>query len=833
MFTDEELEAAVLRYLTSDVETPRSEAGSRDIVAAKTQVYEIIAAAFMLRPAAVFAVCWMASNNLRSLLADQLLDMQAIEEAAPRVFKTSTKIDSVTDLHNAEAALLTLTAAFSARSAGVAGGIGPAIARFNTSLDRFVRSELIKNTVAQGDVVQTPEELREEIATRWTTARARHDKIVAAVDGLIGALSSYNAVRLPDTVVGSLLLRIQERLAELTVQMQATTAAQDSRNAMLEFSAMRTLLTQASKFRPPVLQKAPLTGDAQSGVLLGLTGISASILGTVSGPFNYAPGATLAYSVGGSPGTLVLPGTSAAVLRSRAFTSWTPPPAGSECVMLVDGVTTAAAGVLAWPDLVSAAAGLDAMTGVTVTADSDQLVFRSDRVDDTSALELLTDTVNRGAFAAWLLEGVSPSARGVAVPVADVVTAFAADARLRATVVREVLDTFDAVRSTVLGEEDTLWHRYAAGTDLLASGTASVRAGADLEALGVTVGMYVVTTAPTALLRRILAVVGSALELDSALPAATYTYYVSPDHGDVELGSRAQLSGSADAGAYRVVGTGIGLLRLDRDLTAGGPVQATVVSERLRLEARDIGVAANLGITASAGATALGLTPGAAIPALDTFDALTDLGNRGVTSGDRLVLEHAAGGPTTYVVTAISGTTARFTPAAPYEAGALRYAFRDALVQDYLELCEGLDAARTQEAFADSAELDLTMSRLARGARYTGSLVTTLTGYTAALLELADLSDGYSVARDPTVEQALRLMVEHGFDRAADLFVALRLTEFFALDADGVSYKTWVIRTAADVARLVVPVSKDTRDPTSAWRTQSVQPSTFDPSKAR
>jgi hypothetical protein len=833
MFTDEELEAAVLRYLTSDVETPRSEAGARDIVAAKTQVYEIIAAAFMLRPAAIFSVCWMASNNLRALLTDQLLDMHVIEDAAPRVYKTSAKVDSVTDLHNAEAALLTLTAAFSARSTGVAGGIGPAIARFNTSIDRFVRGELVKNTVAQGDVVQTPEELRLEIASRWTTARARHEEILTAVDGLIGALSSYNAVRLPDTVVGSLLLRIQERLTELTAQMQATTAAQDSRNAMLEFSAMRTLLTQASKFRPPVLQKAPLTGDAQSGVLLGQSGISAGILGAVSGPFNYAPGAVLSYSVGGVPGTLVLPGTSVAELRSRALTAWTAPPVGSECVFLVDGVMTSTADVLAWTDLASAAAGLDVLDGVTVTVDSDQLVFRSDRIDDTSALELLTDTLNRTAFATWLLAGASTSARGAAVPAADVAAAFAADARLRVSVVREVLDTFDAARSTVLGEEATLWHRYVTGVDLLSEGTTSVRAGADLEALGVAVSMLVVTSTPTAQTRRILAVAGPALELDSALPGATYTYYIGVDYGNVELGSRAQLSGSVDAGAYRVVDTGIGLLELDRDLTASGAVQATVVSERLRVEAREVGPAATLGITAGAGATALGLAPGTLIPTLDTFDTQTDLSARGVESGDRLVLEHAAGGPTTHVVASVSGTTVRFSPAAPYEAGALRYVLRDALVQDYYDLREGLDAVFAQEAFDDEAGLDLTMSRLARGARYTGSLVTTLTGYIAALLELADLSDGYSVARDPTVEQALRLMVEQGFDRAADLFVALRLGEFFALDADGVSYKTWVIRTAADVARLVVPVSKDTRDPTSGWRTLAVEPSTFDPSKAR
>ena len=93
MFTDEELEGAVLRYLTSDVQTVRTEAGTRDYVTAQRQVYEIISAAFMLRPAALFSVCWMASNALYALVTEQLADMQAIVEAAPRVSSSSKKVE--------------------------------------------------------------------------------------------------------------------------------------------------------------------------------------------------------------------------------------------------------------------------------------------------------------------------------------------------------------------------------------------------------------------------------------------------------------------------------------------------------------------------------------------------------------------------------------------------------------------------------------------------------------------------------------------------------------------------------------------------------------------
>jgi hypothetical protein len=832
MFTDEEYEAAVLRYLTSEVTTTRSEAGTRDVVAAKTQVYEIISAAFLLRPAALFAVCWMASNNLRALVIEQLADMQAILEAAPRVSKTSLKVESTTDLHNAEASLLTLTSAFSARSRGVAGGIGPAIQRFSSSIERFMRGELAKNTVEGDDIVRTPEELRVEVAARWKTARARHEEIVSGVENLAAALDTFTGVRLPDSVVGSLLVRIQTRLAELTTQMEATTAARDSRTALLDLSAMRTLLAQAARFKVPELKRAPLTGDAPAGVLLGSTGSPASILGTVSGPFNYGPGTTLQYSVGGAAGSLVLPGSSGAELRGQAMLAYTDPPSDAECAVRVDGTTVVTAPMLVWGDGETAALALDAaLEGVAVTWDAvtGQLVFRSESVDDGASLELLGESTEREAFCTWLLaSGTLRVVRGVPVPIDDIVTAIRADARLVPSVVRQLGPAFAARRSA--SELDVLIHRLVEREDLVGDGTAQARAAADLEALGVEAGMVLVTTAPTFAFWPIVAVSGPVLELQGTLPAGTHTYYVGANFAEVELGSRVYLAGNADAGLYRVVLGGGTKITLDRALTSAEPVQVTsIVSELLALQLRDTSSTATLTILDSPGATALGLLPQAVVASLDTFDTRADLGARGAEVGDILVLENLTGGQAQRRVASIAGTTVRLTEPVRYEATELRYVLRSAPVQDYVELRTDLRIVQADNAFSDATALDQTVGRLARGARYIGELATVLTGYIATLLELVQIADEYEVQRDPTVEQALRVMVEHGFDRAADLFVALRLDEFFALDADGVSYKTWVMRTAADVVREVVPVTKSTRDPTSTWRTLSVQPSTFDP----
>jgi hypothetical protein len=322
----------------------------------------------------------------------------------------------------------------------------------------------------------------------------------------------------------------------------------------------------------------------------------------------------------------------------------------------------------------------------------------------------------------------------------------------------------------------------------------------------------------------VLSVDGPLLVVDGALPAAAAaSYFIGPDHTSA-MGARVALAGSADAGFYRVVAGGPGQLELDRALSSAAPVQATLHVVRLEVALREIGQTLTLTLSPSAGATALGLAPQTAQPSLAAFDTGMNLAARGVQLGDVLVLQHASGGPTQHLVTELLETVVGVTPPILYEGVPFLFELRDPLVNSYNGMCTSLSWVQTDSAFANLDALDQVMGRLERGARFTGSLVTTLSAYLADLLALQDACDQYVVARDPTVEQSLRLMAEQGFDRAADLFTALRLSEFFGLDTDGVSYKSWVVRTSATAASAALPVSKAAPDPTNSWETVAVQP---------
>ena len=685
MFTDDELEGALLKFLQTEVSTLRTERGSRDVLQSKAQVYELITSVFLMRPRAIFSVCWLASNALRALVAQQLEDLQVIVEAAPRAGESSARVESTTDLYNAEAALLSLTAAFSAREGGVRGSIGPSVQRFSASVDRFMRSELTKNTIDQGKVVKTGEELRVVISQAWTRAFARHEEIALGLSRLKDALSEFERVRLPDVAVGGIMTRVQARLAEITQVMESTEAGAQSREALLDLSAMRVLLKQASQFRTPSLLKAPLTGDVASGALTRGSGTTASITGTVKGPYYYAAGVLLSYRVGGELEQAYLPGTSAAVLRSSFRATWKRPGPGLVCALRLSGGTVEQ--VITTDAWTSGPAAVELINqrlkGVQSTwvGYKGELSLFTTQATKGASLTLLVETDEQAAFAAWF--GSPLTAQGTGVPASEVAIAL---------------------------------------PQLLT--TARVKEGA------------------------------------------------------VELAA----------------------LEYGPDLT----------------------------IEPGEAATILGF-PAVTVPgAVGTFEAPVNFAERGVEPGDELVFD---GDVARYAITAVSGQSLSFTPHRA-AAASVRYDVRDGAVAAYQALSQQLGALELQAGW-DVSIADQAVGRLVRGARYGGTLVSALTDYQAAFYELLTLCDGYIVPREPAVEEVVRTLVEHGFDRARDLFVSLQLVAFFALDAEGVSYRTHVMRVAADTVRVAAPVAKDTGDATTRWRTTAVYPTPYDPSQRR
>jgi hypothetical protein len=855
-YTDEEVRAAVDKFLLRQASVSLLPNGARNVVQLRDTVYDLVTTVLLLRPDSFFYVVWQAGNKLKGLVNQQIASLDQIVANGPGVTKPAKKINSTSELTNARAALLEVNSGLNARTQGVSGSIGPAVTRFRRSINRFLQDEVTKNVVVNGAVTDTADGLKEVIRTEWSDAVERHEEIVSLATSLTSALSELSSVRLPQSAIQSIVGRIQTRLFELETVMVGSSGIAESRQAMLDLLTMRTLLTKASSFRAPALALMPLTGDSSTVTPVDSAGVEAFVVSTVSAPYNYDPGASLSLSLnGGTPVAVSLPRSSCAEIRSRTISPWTEPPGSSEILLSINGGGVSGPLVLplvpAYGSGPAAAAAFDAgLAGVSVTWDAaaSQLVFQSEDETDISKIRLSIATAPTAAFGAWfggLLEGYPspPTAEELVTAVAS------ATSLVRSSIAETFYGTFSGVREAL--PTNVVWSKTAEGTDLASTGTTQVTSSStNFEIKRVRPGMALEITAPPAAVGQyvVVSVSGGTLTLDAPVPAAVgATYFVGPDFRAVPAGARVQVVGAADAnnrGFYRVdVGGGlVAKLPLDRALaSADAALTFSVYEKTIRLTAVGTATTSGIGVTA---VNPVGFAVVPETPASLTTFSLVGAGDfvfRGVRAGDRVTLTSPTSVSYTCFVTALTTSTVSVSPPVQYEPGSWTYAIQSERVLRYTALVDypALSFPGTQPyvgEFLSStyvtnfAALDLLVGRLLRGAVYSGQIEAALSQYEADLANLKQALDLFSVPTEKSMDNVIRTMREQGLDRAADLFLALQISEFFSMEPEGVSYSTWVTYQSARAAREVAPVSKMGRSALvyQEWRPLSFQTNTPD-----
>jgi hypothetical protein len=837
-FTDEEVQATVDRLLLTRVSVPRLKTGSRDVLALRSTVFDLLTTALLLRPDSYFYLVWLAKNRLRRLVsAQEEALVQIAAQWAQRVSAPAKAVGSTAELVNAQAALLELDAG---RATGARGGTNPAVARFRRSVERFISSELTKNVVFKGEVVETADEARAHISAAWAKFRERDVELLERAARIDRALVAFSAARLPETSIRGIIGRLRGRLVELQEALEGPTAVRDSRGAFLELMAMRILLAKAAAFQHPRLLLAPRPGDSTSGVLIDSPGVPAALIGAVSAPYRYASGSTFSLSVHGVGAVVSLPGASGAELRSQSGLDLDPAAPGElhvefdrlgtkTWVVAVPGGGFADGGALA--------AALNTQLNPEVVASydavADQVVLQSAEVDFHANIQIYDDTAARGEFAIWFLGGHPREAGFRGVEATEVVE------QLHTTVPTVHASAPVTVYATFMGEcrggdPNTLWDVLVEGADLATTGMGASSPTTNFEALGVRPGMGLeISVGPAAGVYTIDEVAGDFLKVNAPMSAAS-AYHIGPDYRTVPAGARVRATGGRvrqNSGVYGVTSGQVGRFTLARPFY--GPddqIRAVVSTAFLRLEAR--GTTTSSGITvpgASAGATALGL-PVSAGEVKAHLSALqvtgVDFPARGVKEGDLLTLTAPSGEAHETTLVAVTANRLVFTPAVPHAPGSWYYRVHSARYQAFL----GLQAAvqdYCREAGERRRKLELAVGQMLRGA-WKDDWELEEKG---ALVALRNGLDAYSVEKEQTIDNVVRTLREQGFDRALDMLLVLDIEGCFSMSEDGVSYSSHLVRTAATVAREVVPVSKEARGPHVAqqWRPVSSQPNPFDP----
>lgn len=820
-YTSEEVQAAIDRFLLGTVSTPRTNLGARDVITAREDIYALLTTTLLLRPDSYFYVIWLAKNRLEALRRKQaaalsfILDPTTVASLARR----GRPVTSTAELTNAQAALLNLNAGLNQGTGVSTRDLGPEVQRFRSTIERFIRNELEDNVVASGVPTETAGELRLRIAALWVDVKTRHEEMLTLSAAIQNAITNLNSVRLPEKAVREVVARLQARLGELTDLLEADKTLSSHRESMLELLTMRTLLTRVSSFRTPLRLLAPLTGDGTQ--MLGVGGSTpATIVGSISGPFNVPPSATLDFE-SGSPvvaSNIPISRYSNAETSSRAFSLF--PiilPASADLRLRVNGTlfpNDATFGGASYVDVAALVAAIQAYittnaVPATVFVSGSRVVIRSTSSADSSSIEIVASTPAQSNLLLTL--GFAQYAVCTPVPASTII----ADSIPYIGVQLSELQTEYAARNGSTLASGIIDLSKSTGTVNTTGGGTLFTASVNLEHAGVRAeDSILIDIGGVPQSRVITSVQGALFEVDEEVTdVGTVNFRVGTDYSDVPVGARVFVGSTEvplNTGPYRVVSSGIGRIVVDRNFFSTGDLISVAVFTSF-LQAAATGATPADGVTAfpaSDGATAVGYTVTATQTKADFTElevtGAVDLLARGASAGDLLTLRTTP--PVTTTIESVTGTDTALVEPTPYFAGSVEYTIESARYLSWLELVASI------ESFVDDVDFeaaDFAITRVQSGAA--ASVLLGVGGPVAAFSsDIDDLADieNYVVPFERTVDNILRMLTERGMDRAVDLFTKLEVIEFFGMHPDGVSYSTHLFRTAADVTREVAPVSK-------------------------
>lgn len=782
-YTSTEIAASVSRIVRKEITT--SELGTqaaRDVVGTKNQLYDLFTISLLLDPEMFFYLIYMASNMLRRLVSDTYDDLSEIASLAPTLGRPTGKVTSTTALTNARAALLTLSAATS----GPRSGTSVAVSNFRSNILRFIDSQLAPTLVANGDIQRTPEEVKARIAELWAAIEEREDAIVERQVYITISLAMLEKINLPSTALQTLSTNIRAQLDSITDSMKLDDQSA-TRLAFLDLMTMRSILTQATNFATPAYTKFPLRRESAVSEQVDSVGLPATLSST--GPYIYGRNTTIELDAYGTALDPTLPGTAQPELRTAELTF--PLAFTTETLALVD-----AAGSHALTFDASYASGaeleadLNTKLPINITAvwlEDDSVLGFYGGIEGGDFLQVVGTGSAEDLAGMVLLFGTQPPVSHMTPVGADVVA--------------EALNQLPSLNCT--------HHRRTANQTFeqtstlidvaIVDGTAAV-SGAQVSGFifskhGARRGQQLWVDGVSYIISR---VTDDVLELEGA----------DFDPGAVQFTLQEDLTGFTHArvafgayqGHYAIEELAEGTVLFDRVI--GGGV-CTLYEEGFTLETATATTDASL--TAGAGAdTILGMT-GASAAQVSTFTTPIALRDRRVVVGDTLFATAPSGVVYTRLISAYDDTTVTVSTPVPAASGVWSIEVASTRIIDHQTLVVAMDNRQ------DPLDFKTTALRLTQGAKYSSAYEADLVALLADQQTLIDALDSYSVPPSHAARAVIQSFQEQGLDRALDFLLRVDVRGFFDLSADGTSYSTHFMRTAAEVTKEVAPVSSNPR----------------------
>jgi hypothetical protein len=299
-FTQEEIDAAVKKFIRTDVRTTRDPLGPRDADQVFAEVIEFVSSGLVFDTNSIFYLIYLAKNRVNQDLNSALSVLEDLEQAINEVGRYTTKVTRTSLLSDAASALLEADRLISQKKTIAS----PQFARYENALDQFVEASLapnIRNLVGSYpetyEVVRPPQAAQTAIKSDIISLRSYHTTILAEAEQLSVALTEFLAQNLPILAIQNSVKKVQTDLKSLQKEFDGSTEAEAiemTRDAYLRITAGRSVITNLVTMRDPTtyrMRGSDSTADrAQAAV--GSSNTPGQVTTSKSAPYKVVPGSS-------------------------------------------------------------------------------------------------------------------------------------------------------------------------------------------------------------------------------------------------------------------------------------------------------------------------------------------------------------------------------------------------------------------------------------------------------------------------------------------------------------------------------------------------------------
>jgi hypothetical protein len=261
-YTQAEIQAVVQQLVLSTISFPIDTLGVRRTDLTFSDFQQAAAGIFILFPNSPFYVLYLGAKRLQDAITSEGLLLAQLVSAIQSLGLTTTPVNDVTPLFNAQAALDNLGSAAAQRGGSFTSVTStPAFQQFSANVSTFLQGPG-QNVKSQGQIVMTPQQARAAIPGLVTQVQQAHAALVASVQLLVDGIDNYNSLSLPSVVASSVLANASSLIGSNAAALNSLTPDQRLtlvRQTVLNLLASQTVVETYCSFSGPS-QFLALTG---------------------------------------------------------------------------------------------------------------------------------------------------------------------------------------------------------------------------------------------------------------------------------------------------------------------------------------------------------------------------------------------------------------------------------------------------------------------------------------------------------------------------------------------------------------------------------------------